>query len=500
MSKTYKYKSESKGFWYQPYINYQGWNGRQYFDWPLIDIMSFLAQKKGTILAEEVILMTQDAIIRDALKDLDLTLIMQNAIQQASMNGYAIIDIERYPDDGRVIQTMVVNPYPSVYDNWNIDNSTLEVKTLSFASVFSAQRYATPNISILNKNASGFNVNFIGSNGVGYMSYWAFNSVIADNNTTSYKFFSNSAFTGKLIAYESLYYQGQRLYPYVDGITKPFYLFQNKQFTLGYKNFQQNSDMWFLGNYGDNIMSQNERIFQEQETDISRVFGRFDSNWMNRLKQDADNGKDLISSANSKAFGAENKFATQRAFAFTLGDEGALQQTPTSFNGVAEISTFKEHIDVAAVLSIGYKIFGDAVERETTATENIQRSISEKEKINIDTAFYKKQLKEALKSYLFFATGNYYDTEFDIKVVNHRGGITPSDVNMIQAQYGSGLISLELAVRKLNPEMTEQEIQEEILRINSDREAYIQQQQANSMLSPEQTDLQESNNQNGVNE
>lgn len=498
--KKFNYIESGKGFWYQPYINYQGQIGRRYLDWPLIDIMSFLAEKKATILVEEVVLLTEDSNITAALADLDLTLILQNAIQQASMNGYAIIDIERLPDEGFVRQTMTVNPYPSVYDNWNIDNSTLEVTTIGFANVFSAQRYNTPNISILNKNAKGFNVNFTGGNGAGYLNYWAFSPTLLSNYSISYKFFSNPAFVGKLVPYENLYYKNERLYPHVDGVTKPFYLFQNKQFTLGYKNLIQNSDMWFLGNYGDNIMSQNERIFQEQETDISRVFGRFDSNYMNRLKNSPNDSK-LVHSANVNSMGGSEKFATERAFAFTLSDENQVAQTATSFNGVAEIATLKEHIDVAAILSIGYKVFGDAVERETSATENIQRSISEKEKINLDTSFYKRQLKEALKRYLFFATGNYYDSEFDLKVVNHRGGITPSDVNMLQALYSSGLISLELAIRKANPDMNDKEVAEEIQRIKNDKMVQQEQEIAmNSLMNPEQTSLEENDNQNGVNE
>jgi hypothetical protein len=81
--------------------------------------MSIFAEKKAHILVQNAKFVYSENIRGDVkvfLDSLPLLNLFQNAIQQASMNGYAVIDIERVAYKQEAKTYIFVNPFPSVYD------------------------------------------------------------------------------------------------------------------------------------------------------------------------------------------------------------------------------------------------------------------------------------------------------------------------------------------------------------------------------------------------
>jgi RNA recognition motif-containing protein len=89
---------------------------------------------------------------------------------------------------------------------------------------------------------------------------------------------------------------------------------------------------------------------------------------------------------------------------------------------------------------------------------------------------------------LFYTFGQTFEDYFEIKIENQRGGLSPVEVQNILQIYQMGLMSKELAIRKLNPNMTEQELQEELANIDIDKQLQMQEQmESPSMVSPQDT-------------
>ena len=72
----------------------------------------------------------------------------------------------------------------------------------------------------------------------------------------------------------------------------------------------------------------------------------------------------------------------------------------------AEIQGFKDLLDLCFKWCVGFELFGESATRESTATENLQRSISEREAILTYTNFLKSQVKAIIKNVLFYQYGN----------------------------------------------------------------------------------------------
>ena len=51
--------------------------------------------------------------------------------------------------------------------------------------------------------------------------------------------------------------------------------------------------MWFLGNFGHLVSSYFERLYQEQEMNITRIIGNFDPQIQNMLQDQIDDGNPL---------------------------------------------------------------------------------------------------------------------------------------------------------------------------------------------------------------
>lgn len=110
-------------------------------------------------------------------------------------------------------------------------------------------------------------------------------------------------------------------------------MFRNRQFTLGYKNEVQNSDMWFLYSIGFLIPSALERAYQEQEVNITRIIGNLDP----QLMPVSD-----MSSTTDKTLKPGGTFTTARSLQFTTGDGQQVTQQPSTFNGSVEIQNLKD--------------------------------------------------------------------------------------------------------------------------------------------------------------
>ena len=102
-------------------------------------------------------------------------------------------------------------------------------------------------------------------------------------------------------------------------------------------------------------------------------------------------------------------------------------------------------------------------------------------------------MKEAIMEALFYTFGDTFEDYFDIRVDSQRGNVSPAEVQSILGIYGQGLMSKELAVRKLNPNMTDREIKEELERLDIQDQQQLQEQQlaSPSMSSPEATSADE---------
>lgn len=481
------YLSNPSAFWLGRFINYQGIIGRPVLNYPLLDFMSIFAEKKAHILVQNAKFTYNQGIRGDVQAFLDkipLVQIFQDAIQQASMNGYAVIDIQRIAYNKELKTYIYVNPFPSVYDQWNFDTFDNKVNVVAFQTCLNTQRFKTPNVALFSKDKEKFNLmNFTGGQyGVFMVGGWGLDIGINE----PMKFYTNEKLQGKTIKYADLWWtnpttkQEERIWPYINNDHAPFYVFRNRQFTLGYKNEAMNSDMWFLSSIGFLIPSALERAYQEQEVNITRIIGNLDPQLMPIEEMASETDKMLKPDKKS--------FTTSRSLQFTIGDGQGIQQQTSTFNGQIEVQNLKDWFDIGFKLCVGFDLFGESATRESTATENLQRSVSERENLIILTEWYKKQIKEAVCEALFYTFGQTFEDYFEIRIDNQRGGLSPVEVQNIIQIYQTGLMSKETAIRKLNPNMTEKEIQDELNNIDFDQQ--MQQQQAMespTMASPQDT-------------
>lgn len=485
MSDKLDYLNNPATFWTGDLLNYQGLIGRPIMKFPWVDFMSIFAEKKAHILVQNAKFVYSENIRGDVkvfLNSLPLLSLFQNAIQQASMNGYAVIDIERVAYKQEAKTYIFVNPFPSIYDQWNFDTATNKVNVIAFQTCLNTQRFKTPNIALFSKDKEKFNIlNFTGPNATVFMiGSWGLDIGINE----PMNFFNSEKLLGKTIRYNDLWYfdkkeqTKKKLWPYVNNDHAPFYVFRNRQFTLGYKNEVQNSDMWFLYSIGFLIPSALERAYQEQEVNITRIIGNLDP----QLMPVSD-----MSSTTDKTLKPGGTFTTARSLQFTTGDGQQVTQQPSTFNGSVEIQNLKDWMDVGFKLVVGFDLFGESATRESTATENLQRAVSERENLIILTEWYKKQMKEAICEALFYTFGQTFQEYFEIKIDNQRGGLSPVEVQNILQIYQMGLMSKELAIRKLNPNMTDQELQDELMSLEMDKQQQMMEQESPAMSSPQDT-------------
>lgn len=257
---------------------------------------------------------------------------------------------------------------------------------------------------------------------------------------------------------------------------------------------QMNSDVWYLRGIAPLISSMVERIYQEQEMNITRVISNNDPMSMSQTK---DSNFTQISKNEQQLLNTTKSFATQRGFQFTIGDGQSINQFPSTYNGTTETQGLKDLLDLCFKWAYGFDLFGESATRESTATENLQRSVAERENLITLTNWYAEQIKDALKSYVFFEFGNDYGTYFDIQIDNQRGSVSPVESANIIQLFQSGLMTMEQAVRKLNPNMSERQVKIEMESLEQQQEQQQQEQQlANSLQQPEQTSSMELENQN----
>lgn len=483
------------GYWLSNWVNYQGWTNRPVPIYPLVDFMSVFAEKKANILVQEIKVIAYDEQVQAFLNKTDWTELTRNCIQQASMNGYAIVDIERLPDENGVYRTYTfTNPFPTALGEWLITSVDNEAKAIQFVTSIDTQRFLTNQIRIFSKDAETFTIANWGSTTNSAFIVGAFPYKFKNNNFT--KFFANPLFNNASIRYDKLIDKatGKRIWPYVDNKHTPFYVWQNRDFHLGYKSLVQNSDMWFLGNLGHLIPSYLERIFQEQTMNITRVIGNFDPNVQSQLQGDTDS--DNLLGQTIRVFGnSDAKFSFYRAFAFTNLDTSNVTQFPSSYNGSAEVQGFKDLLDLCFKWSCGFEMFGESATQETTATANLQRAVSEKETMKMNEVLIKKQLTKVIENTLFYEFGSTpekTDLRFEIVIDNERSKVSSAEANMIQGLYGQGLMSKKEAISQLHPNWNERQIEEEMKNLTWDFE---EQQRISSMYNPSQTSQleQESN-------
>ena len=96
-------------------------------------------------------------------------------------------------------------------------------------------------------------------------------------------------------------------------------------------------------------------------------------------------------------------------------------------------------------------------------------------------------MKEAICEALFYTFGQTFQDYFEIKIDNQRGGLSPVEVQNILQIYQMGLMSKELAIRKLNPNMTDQELQDELMSLEMDKQQQMMDQESPAMSSPQAT-------------
>jgi hypothetical protein len=106
--------------------------------------------------------------------------------------------------------------------------------------------------------------------------------------------------------------------------------------------------MWFLGNFGHLVSSYFERLYQEQEMNITRIIGNFDPQIQNMLQDQIEDGNPLpFVSENEKLLKqTNNAFAYKRSMAFTTADTSTVQVQPSTYQGSAEVQGFKDLLDL----------------------------------------------------------------------------------------------------------------------------------------------------------
>ncbi len=482
------------------YQAYSGFVGRAQVKYPQIDIAGLFAEKKARIIAQGAKFIYLDEtpqVVKDFLNQFEPEEILSNCIQQASMNGYAIVDIQRqFSKDTAGISTAIyTNPFPSVYDNWLIETSTRNFLAVTYETCPTHQRYITPNYAVVTKDLHGLAILGTAGMQIPFM-VGAINWIPLEDDMKLQ--LPQKVEFGAYLKYEDIVTpDGTHVWPIVPNREHlPFLVFQNKRFQLGWDNMVQNSDWWFIQTIMPLIPSYLERMYQEQETNITRVVGNFDPTAQTELWEQA---KFTNGSINEKMlFNTPNSFSNKRAFNFTIGDGQTITPYPSTFNGESEIAGLKDYIDLLFKFACGFEMFGESATRESTATENLQRSVSERETILELSIWYKEQLLQIFKSALYFQFGKDFDGYFDIELQSARGNATPTEISTYISQYQSGLLSLDLAVRKCNPMMSEMELQQELALIREQQQT--QQQDVNglsSMAEPEQTSQLELEENNG---
>ena len=461
------------GYWLNDWVNYQGLLGRYRPVYPQINFMEVFANKKANILCQEISVEANDPALEKWLNTFDWTNIVRDCIQQASINGYAIVDIERCPNMEKTISTFVYcNPFPSPYDQFSYNNFFPTADAVNFQTCFTSQKFQTPYIAVVSKTRDYFIITDIGGfDGNDYL-WGSYAFTIPD--TPMVHFFGNQALHFAKVPYRYLKIKetGQPVWPFVDQNHTPFYVWRNRDFTLGYKDLIQESDMWFLGNFGHLISSYFERLYQEQEMNITRIIGNFDPQIQNMLQDQIEDGNPLpfISENERLLKQTNNAFAYKRAMSFTTADTSTVQVNPSTYQGSAEVQGFKDLLDLCFKWCVGFELFGESATRESTATENLQRSISEREAILTYTRFIKRQLKDIIRNVIFYEFGpQITDEMWDVVIHNQRGETASAEQQAILALYQSGLCTLQTALKMLHPSWS--------TRMLKNEEAQLQQQQ-----------------------
>ena len=453
------------GYWLNDWVNYQGLLGRYRPVYPQINFMEVFANKKANILVQEIEVEANDPYLQAWLQKINWTNLVRDCIQQASINGYAIVDIQRCPNREHAIETFVYcNPFPSPYDQFSFTNFYDDAEAVNFQTCFTSQKFQTPYIAVVSKTRDYFIITDIGGfDGNDYL-WGSYAFTIPD--TPMVKFFGNQALHFAKVPYNLLRIKetGQQIWPFVDHNHAPFYVWRNRDFTLGYKDLIQESDMWFLGNFGHLVSSYFERLYQEQEMNITRIIGNFDPQIQNMLQDQIEDGNPLpFVSENEKLLKqTNNAFAYKRSMAFTTADASSVQVQPSTYQGSVEVQGFKDLLDLCFKWCVGFELFGESATRESTATENLQRSISEREAILTYTHFITKQLKDIVRNVIFYEFGPQVDdTQWDIIIHNQRGETASAEQQAILAMYQSGLCTLPTALKMLHPTWSTRQLKQE---------------------------------------
>lgn len=491
------------GYWLNDWVNYQGLFGRLLPEYPQVNFMEVFAQKKANILCQEVSVEAQDPAVQKWLEKTDWTNLVRDCIQQASMNGYAIVDIERCPNLEKQIETFVYcNPFPSPYDQWSYNLFSNTADGVNFQTCFTTQKFQTPYIGIVSKTRDYFIITDMG--GISNNTYMWGSYAFTVPNSPMVTFFSNAALHYTKVYYSSLWVAetNQPLWPFVDNSHTPFLIWRNRDFTLGYKDWIQESDMWFLDNFGHLISSYFERLYQEQEMNITRVIGQFDPQMQNMIEDQIQEGAPLpfISQNEKLLHQTNNAFAYKRALAFTTLDASNVSVQPSTYQGSTEVQGLKDLLDLCFKWCVGFELFGESATRESTATENLQRSISEREAILTYTNFLKRQLKELIRNVLFYQFGNKITDEmWDVTIHNQRGETASAEQQAILALYQSGLCTMNTALRMLHPNWSDKAIQQEQEKLEAQQMQQQQQQMMDANTSsaqqPDQTSSAEQQSQ-----
>ena len=469
------------GYWLNDWVNYQGLFGRARPQYPQVNFMEIFAQKKANILCQEVSVDSDDPKIEAFLKRTDWTNLVRDCIQQASINGYAVVDIERVPNRDKMVETFVYcNPFPSPYDQWDYINFETRADAVTFQTCFSTQKFQTPFIAIMAKTNTYFILEDIG--GIKDTQFLEGVMPLFIPDSPMINFFSNTALRGYKIRYSQLVVKetNERVWPHLDANHMPFYVWRNRDFTLGYKDLIQESDMWFLGNFGHLISSYFERLYQEQEMNITRVFGNFDPQIQNSLEDSwEENGNVPFVSENERLLRqTNNAFSYKRAFSFTTLDASKVAVEPSTYQGSQEVQGFKDLLDLCFKWCIGFELFGESATRESTATENLQRAISEREVILTYTNFLRKQVRDIVRNVLYYQFGETVNDEmWDVTIHNQRGETASAEQQAILAIYQAGLCTLETSLRMLHPNWTDRQIKKEQETLEIQQQQQMAQQQ-----------------------
>lgn len=489
------------GYWLNDWVNYQGLLGRWRPTYPQVNFMEVFANKKADILCQDVSVEAADPIIETFLRNMDLTNLVRDCIQQASMNGYAIIDIERAPNTKGVAQTYAYcNPFPSPYDQFSYNLFSNIADAVNFQTCWTSQKFQTPYICVVSKTQDYFIITDMG--GFDNNNYLWGSYAFSVPTSPMVSFFANENIHYKQVPYTSLKMEttGKPLWQFWDKQHYPFYVWRNRDFTLGYKDLIQESDMWFLGNFGHLISSYFERVYQEQEMNITRVIGQFDPQMQNLMENESDGTPSLWVSENEKLLKqTNNAFAYKRAMAFTTADASNVSVQQSTYQGSAEVQGFKDLLDLCFKWCVGFELFGESATRESTATENLQRAISERENILMYTNFLKKQLKDVIRNVLFYEFGpQVTDDMWDITIHNQRGETASAEQQAILALYQNGLATMDTALRMLHPNWSDRAIKRELTELQEQQEMMQAQQmqaQNSSAQQPDKTSSKEQESQ-----